>query len=248
MTCQKNAGTIWSGKAGKREKSPPVFPRARRKRIMAYCVGLALLLCAATLTVNGYVSKVGARYIVAAADVPKADAMLVLGAGVLPDGSLSDALDNRLSAGYELYKTGKAEKVIVSGDHGKRNYDEVNAMKKYFTDRNVPAEKVFMDHAGFTTYESLYRAREIFQVKRVIIITQQYHLKRAVFIARELGLEAYGVASDSYYPAAITLWDHAREIAARNKAALFTKIIKPKPTFLGETIPITGDGRVTDDK
>lgn len=85
-------------------------------------------------------------------------------------------------------------------------------------------------------------------MKRVIIVTQQYHLKRAVFIARELGLETYGVASDSYYPAAITLWDHAREIAARNKAVLFTKIIKPKPTFLGEAIPITGDGRATDDK
>ena len=105
-----------------------------------------------------------------------------------------------------------------------------------------------MDHAGFNTYESIYRARDIFQVKKVIIVTQEYHLMRAVFIARELGLEAYGVASDLHdYGEVMTMY-RLREVAARNKAFFTAKFFKPKPTFLGETIPVTGDGRATDDK
>jgi vancomycin permeability regulator SanA len=217
----------------------------RAKQTLAICL---LILAVVAFAINRHVSEIGSKYIVGPDDVPKADVILVLGAWVLPDGSLSDTLGNRLNAGYELYEKGKSDKVIVSGDHGRKNYDEVNAMKKFLTDRNVPAENVFMDHAGFTTYESLYRAQEIFKVKKIIIVTQQYHLMRAVFIARDLGLEAYGVASDQYYAAPITRRDHIREILARNKAFFMTKIIKPKPTFLGEEIPITGDGRTTNDK
>lgn len=212
------------------------------------CIVLMVFLCLCSFAVSEYVSRMGSKYIVGPDDVPKADVILILGAYVLPDGSLSDALGNRLNAGYELYEKGKSDKIIVSGDHGQDNYDEVNAMKKFLTDRNVSAENVFMDHAGFTTYESLYRARDIFKVKKVIIITQQYHLMRAAFIARELGLEAYGVRSDYYYPHPLTRWDQVREILARNKAFFMTQVIKAEPTFLGEVIPISGDGRATNDK
>lgn len=114
--------------------------------------------------------------------------------------------------------------------------------------KGVSITIIFMDHAGFSTYESLYRARDIFQVKKVIIVTQEYHLMRAVFIARELGVEAYGVASDKHDYGQVMGLYKVREIAARNKDFLMAKIIKPKPTYLGKAIPVFGDGRATDDK
>ena len=84
----------------------------------------------------------------------------------------------------------------MSGDHGKADYDEVNIMKKFAIDKGVESEDIFMDHAGFSTYESIYRAKEIFGAKDIAIVTQKYHLYRALYIANKLGLEAYGVNSD----------------------------------------------------
>lgn len=187
-------------------------------------------------------------YISEASDSPEADAILVLGAYVFPNDNVSLMLRDRLTTGYELYEKRKANKIIVSGDHGRKDYDEVNAMKKFLKEKGVPIEDIFMDHAGFSTYESLYRARDIFQVNKVIIVTQKYHLMRALFIAREMGLEAYGVASDLHVYHGVMLRNEIREIAARNKDFLTAKVIKPKPKYLGEIIPVTGDGRVTDDK
>lgn len=179
--------------------------------------------------------------------MPEGDAILVLGARVYPDGNVSLMLHDRLTTGQELYQAGKAPKIIVSGDHGQKEYDEVNAMKDFLKEQGVPAEDIFMDHAGFSTYESIYRARDIFLVKRVIIVTQKYHLMRALFIARSLGLEAYGVAADKHIYHQVMLKSELREIAARNKDFLTAKIFKPLPKYLGEVIPVTGDGRVTDD-
>lgn len=221
-----------------------------KKRIKAMILFIAAMTVIAGLTVvqiNNYVRETGSRYITEPEQAPEADAILVLGAYVSPDGTVSDVLNDRLAVGYELYEQGKAPKIIVSGDHGRKDYDEVNAMKDFLSSKNVPEEDVFMDHAGFSTYESIYRARDIFQVKKLIIVTQEYHLMRAVFIARELGLEAYGVISDKrnyYYMSQYQL----REIAARNKDFFLAKILKPEPTFLGEEIPVSGDGRATDDK
>lgn len=157
-------------------------------------------------------------------------------------------LKDRVTTGYELYKNSKAPKIIVSGDHGRQDYDEVNTMKDYIKSKGVTGEDIFMDHAGFSTYESLYRARDIFQVKQVIIVTQRYHLLRAVFIARELGLEAYGVAADNHDYGQVMAAYGVREMAARNKDFWLAKYIKPQPTFLGEAIPVFGDGGATDDK
>ncbi len=213
------------------------------------CLFLLLILGGtAFLSINAYVALIGRQYIDNANDVPKADAILVLGAYVFPDGTLSNMLNDRLTTGYELYKSGKAQKILVSGDHGRRNYDEVNAMKSYLVGCGVPGQDVFMDHAGFSTYESIYRARDIFQVKKLLIVTQDYHLRRAVFIARELGLEAYGVPADLHDYGPVMYQYGLREIIARNKDFFLAAIIKPKPTFLGDSIPVTGDGRATDDK
>ncbi|GAB6153947.1 ElyC/SanA/YdcF family protein [Desulfosporosinus burensis] len=222
--------------------------KERLKKAIFFSVLLLLLACTTVLIINQNVESVGANYIINSNDVPKAEAILVLGAYVFPNGTVSTMLNDRLTTGYELYEQGKAPKLIVSGDHGRKDYDEVNSMKSFLKDKGVPNQDVFMDHAGFSTYESVYRARDIFKVQKVIIVTQEYHLKRAVYVARALGLEAYGVASDRRdYGQAMKMYN-LREIAARNKDFLWTNVIKPKPTFLGDAIPVFGDGKATDDK
>ena len=175
-----------------------------------------------------------------------ADCILVLGAGVWNENTPSPMLADRLDMGLRLYEAGISDRLLVSGDHGRVNYDEVNVMKSYAVERGVPSEAVFMDHAGFSTYESLYRARDIFGVERVVIVTQEYHMYRALYVAESLGLEAVGVVTEpvSYGGQAMR---EAREIAARMKDFI-TVIGKPLPTYLGEAIPISGDGNATNDK
>ena len=119
-------------------------------------------------------------------------------------------------------------------------------MKSFAIERGIPSENVFMDHAGFSTYESIYRAKEIFDVKKMVIVTQKYHLYRALYIANKLGIEAYGVGSDPR-PYVGAEWLELREIIARDKD-FFSTIIKPKPTYLGDKIPISGNGDLTNDK
>ena len=170
----------------------------------------------------------------------------MLGAGVRNDGSLSAMLEDRLRRGVELYQLGAAPKLLMTGDHGRENYDEVDAMKSYAVDQGIASADVFMDHAGFSTYESMYRAKEIFQAKKIIIVTQEYHLYRALYIAERLGLEVYGVSSDYRTYSGQTARD-IREVLARVKD-FGTSIFKPEPTYLGETIPIWGDGNLTNDE
>lgn len=221
--------------------------KVRIKRVLIIFGLLTVIASCSIILIDQYVQRTGSNYVFKPHQSPESDAILVLGAYVFPDGTLSYMLNDRLDQAYELYVNGKAGKILVSGDHGRKNYDEVNTMKKYLINKGVPPEDVFMDHAGFNTYESVYRVRDIFQVKKVIIVTQGYHLTRAVFIARELGLEACGVASDLHnYGEVMTIY-RFRETAARNKDFFMAKLLRPQPTFLGETIPITGDGRVTDD-
>ncbi|NBJ16504.1 MAG: hypothetical protein FNP40_13275 [Dehalobacter sp. 4CP] len=221
--------------------------RIRIKVLIGSLLAITVILLGSMLMINNYVERVGTKYIGDVDHVPEVDAILVLGAYVFPDGTASSMLADRLTVGYELYQQGKAPKILVSGDHGRTDYDEVNAMKRFLLEKGVKGQNVFMDHAGFSTYESLYRARDIFLAKKVIIVTQEYHLKRAVFVARSLGLEAYGVASDRHDYGQAMAYYQIREIAARNKDFLWTKIIKPKPTFLGDVIPVFGDGGATDD-
>ena len=174
-----------------------------------------------------------------------ADCIIILGAGIWDGGRPSPMLEDRLLQGIELYEHGSSDRLLMSGDHGRKDYDEVNVMKQFAKDRGIPSEHVFMDHAGFSTYESLYRARDIFEARRVIIVTQKYHIYRALYIAGKLGLEAYGVASDPRRYAGQSLRD-LREIVARVKD-YFIVMVQPEPTHLGETIPISGDGDMTND-
>ncbi|MBO4734037.1 MAG: YdcF family protein, partial [Clostridia bacterium] len=173
------------------------------------------------------------------------DCIIVLGCQVKSDGSLSHMLRDRLITALELYNAGAAPKLLMSGDHGQTEYNEVGAMKKYATENGVPSADVFMDHAGFSTYETVYRAKEVFKAQKVIIVTQEYHLYRALYIAKKLGVDAYGVSSDLNVYAGQSVRD-VREILARNKD-FFKCILKPEPKYLGDAIPISGSGDLTDD-
>ena len=219
------------------------------KRILLVLLCLCLLAALAGLGVSAWVRRsVRDRILTpeqAAAD-GEFDCILVLGCQVWADGSPSKMLRDRIDRGLELYQAGAAPKILMSGDHGTIGYDEVNAMKRIATDAGVASEDVFMDHAGFSTYESIYRARDVFQCRRVLIVSQEYHLYRALYCAKALGLDACAVAAeDIHYPGQIIR--EAREIAARNKDFLKC-IFKPEPTFLGEPIPITGSGDATNDE
>jgi len=176
----------------------------------------------------------------------EADCILVLGAGLLPDGRPNLMLSERIDTGVALYELGAAPKLLMSGDHGREDYDEVNAMKASALQQGAPSEDVFMDHAGFSTYESLYRARDIFGARRILIVTQAYHLPRAIYIAQRLGLEAAGVPCDTARYRG-QLYRDVRELLARDKD--FVKcVFQPEPTYLGEAIPLTGSGDVTNDR
>ena len=176
------------------------------------------------------------------------DCVLVLGAGVWGDGP-SHLLEERLNKGVEVYNTGCTNRILMTGDHGREEYDEVNVMKSFAIEKGAIAEEVFMDHAGFSTYESMYRAKEVFQVKKVVIVTQKYHLYRAVYNARKLGIDAYGIPADGQYNFSLPVrtYNNFRESLARCKDFIWC-IIKPEPTYLGEAIPISSSGVLTDDK
>lgn len=171
------------------------------------------------------------------------DCIIVLGCLVRSDGTPSNMLHDRLDCGCSLYSDGAAPKILMSGDHGRKDYDEVNTMKDFAINLGISSEDIFTDHAGFSTYDSMYRARDIFKCKKVIIVTQKYHLYRALYIAEALGLEAYGVAADSRKYTGQWTRD-IREIVARTKDCFMTAFNVP-PVVLGDTIPISGDGNLS---
>ena len=201
-----------------------------------------------TLGVNIYVKVVGGKRIISPETATKlmdVDCIIVLGCGVDSNGNPSWMLADRLKRGIDLYKQGVATKILMSGDHGKNFYDEVNTMKKFAIDAEVPSSDIFMDHAGFSTYESMYRAKEIFEADSVVIVSQEYHLYRAIYIAEQLGIKAYGVSSD-YRVYGGQKYREAREILARCKD-FFKVIFRPEPTYLGDVLPVSGDGNITND-
>ena len=219
------------------------------KTIFIILLCLALSGAATLFIINGYVKSVAKERILTVEKVAgfdNVDCIIVLGCQVRDDGTLSHMLRDRLMRGLEVYHAGAAPRLLMSGDHGRKEYDEVNAMKQYAIENGVPSEHVFMDHAGFSTYETVYRAKEIFEADKVIIITQEYHLYRALYIADKLGLEAYGVSADLNKYAGQSMRDF-REILARCKDWAMC-IFKPEPTYLGESIPVNGNGDVTNDQ
>ena len=217
------------------------------KKVLMYGIIVIIIIILIVFGINFYVRISTEKQIIKENDYTQlsdVDCIIVLGAGVWGD-KPSHMLEDRLLEGIKLYQNNVSNKIIMSGDHGREEYDEVNIMKKYAIENGVPSENIFMDHAGFSTYESIYRAKDIFEAKKVVIVTQKYHLYRALYIANKLGLEAYGVGADPRQYIGAT-YREIREILARDKD--FVKcIFKPKPTYLGDTIPVSGNGDITND-
>ena len=216
----------------------------KKKKILLFVAIIVLALSIVPFAISLYVVNSSTAFIRDFnADNLKSlepECILVLGAGLKPDGTPSHMLQDRLEVGVALYQAGVASKLLLSGDHGQNQYDEVNAMKKYALDHNVPAEDIFLDHAGFSTYESMYRAQSIFEVKSAIVVTQKYHQYRALYLGQSFGMEVYGVCSDQRTYAGQDMRD-VREVVARDKD--FLKLIfKPEPTYMGNAIPISGNG------
>lgn len=211
-------------------------------------LALGLLGIIVVMSINSWVVNSTKEQILSeeeAAGLQGVDCIVVLGCQVKSDGTPSIMLEDRLKRGIALYEQNAAPKLLMSGDHGTQGYDEVNAMKRYALDADIPSEDVFMDHAGFSTYESIYRAKEIFGADKIIVVTQTYHLYRALYIANAMGIEAYGVAAE-YQEYGGQMMRDVREILARVKD-FGMSIFKPEPTYLGEAIPISGNGELTHD-
>lgn len=222
--------------------------KIKKHKLFIIFICLSVIGFGYILSVNSYMKKVVVEKVLIseeAVELETVDCIIVLGCYVKENGLPSDMLRDRLSRGIELYELGAAPKIIMSGDHGRLEYDEVNIMKQYAIDSGIPSSDIFMDHAGFSTYDTIYRAKEVFGVDKAIIVTQEYHLYRALYIADKLGIEAYGVGSD-YYTYFGQQMREFREILARNKDFVKT-IYKPEPKYLGKLIPINGDGDITND-
>jgi len=197
----------------------------------------ALLFAITLLSLNAAIKSVTKNKILephTAAQLGDIDCILVLGCHIR-----SQYLADRLTTAFGLYDMGASPKLLMTGDHGREVYDEVNYMLDKAEEHGIERKDVFTDHAGFSTYESIYRAKEIFGAKRIIIVTQEYHLYRSLYLAEKLGIEAYGVSA-SLHGYGSQDYQDMRESLARMKD-FFYALIKPEPTFHGESIPISGD-------
>ncbi len=194
------------------------------------------------ILINLYILKsTGGQIFYSQDNLSKKQVALLLGARVYSNGNLSHVMQDRAETAIEIYKLGKVSKILISGDHGTSEYDEVNTIKDYLLERGVKGEDIFTDHAGFDTYDSVYRARDIFKVSSMIIVTQKFHLPRAVYIADSLGIDSAGIVADKrdYRDKER---NQIRESVARVKAFLNVSF-RAKPKFLGEVISIEGDSR-----
>lgn len=217
----------------------------RKRTVLSIC-GAVAVCCAAILLVTDFTVLRFRSSIVSIDDADHAPVVIVLGAKVKADGTPSDILRDRLLAAIDLYRAGSVDKILVSGDDGQVEYDEVNAMRRYLLAADVDADDIFLDHAGFDTYDSMIRAKKVFGVTKAIVVTQAYHLPRALYLANAFGIDVQGVAADRQHYVGILRYE-ARELLADVKAVIDV-VFHASPHFLGETIDVTGDGRTTWDE
>ncbi len=217
------------------------------KRVLVILLVLALLAMVLLFGLNAWVLHKTKGRILSPEESTRLtgiDCILILGCGVRGD-TPSPMLADRLEQGIALYQAGVAPKLLMSGDHGTTDYNEVTVMKRYAMEAGIPSEDIFMDHAGFSTYESLYRARDVFCARRIVVVSQEYHLNRALYDGLGLHLEVWGVAArEMSYRG--QLYREARELVARDKDVIWLLLQMP-PQYLGEAIPVSGNGDVTND-
>ncbi len=207
------------------------------KSVILVFLALSALLLLAPLALRQWVDgQTAGRIFGSVTEVPASPVAIVFGAGYWPSGRLSNALADRMDTAIELYGMGKVNKLLLTGDNRVADYNEPAAMAEYAEARGVPREDLILDYAGRRTYDSCYRAAAIFGVERAILVTQSFHLPRALFTCDQLGLSTIGVVADRHrYRRA--LWYEIREMAALSRAWLDLKLIRPLPV-LGEPIPV----------
>lgn len=238
------------------EKAICFLNKTKKRKIivalLACVLALSLMAIVAVTSVSGAVKKRTADRVITldkSDEVYGIDCIVVLGCYVRSNGTPSDMLRDRLDTALALFNAGVSEKIIVSGDHGKSDYNEVGVMKKYLVDNGVPSENIFMDHAGFSTYDTVCRTKEIFLAdsyyKRVIFVTQEYHLYRSLYIAESVGLDAYGVPADLHAYSGQSKRD-VRESLARFKD-FFSCYLEVRPKYLGDKISLNESGDITND-
>ena len=212
------------------------------------CIVIAVLMTMVIIISNIIMCASASKYIYDRDEVSKLpndfDCILVLGAGIYADGTPTPMLNDRLVVACEAYEYGCSDRMIMSGDHLHADYNEPGAMKSFAVEQGISDKVIFLDHAGISTYDSIYRAINIYGAEKILIVTQKYHLYRAIYIAQALGAEAYGVSASIrpyFYQPKYTV----REWAARVKDTLLS-ITKPEATYMGEKIDLSGDGAVID--
>ena len=215
------------------------------KKIIRICFQACIAVSLFCLFANiGVIRKAAQRIVepngLAAQSV---DCIIVLGARVYEDGTPCLVLRDRLDTAIELYHAGVSDRLLLSGDHGTVSYDEVTAMKDYAVEKGVAEQDIFLDHAGFSTYETMYRAAAIFGAKSCVVVTQRYHLYRAVYLADKMDMQVYGVQADRREYGRIRYFQ-TREALARVKDVVFATF-RPEPTYLGTPISLSEDGRIT---
>ncbi|MCD7439744.1 YdcF family protein [Streptomyces lincolnensis] len=206
----------------------PRLPRTRagrRRLVQAVMAGCVLALLPAT-----WMYVVTGDRLRTAEDVPRTEVAVVFGAGLWA-GEPSPYLAHRLDAAARLYREGRVEVVLVTGDNSRRDYDEPDAMRTYLTRHGVPDRRIVSDYAGFDTWDSCVRAKKIFGVDEAVLISQGFHIRRAVALCQEAGVSSYGVGVDARHDAT-WYYGGAREILAAGKAALDV-LFEPDPRFLG---------------
>lgn len=216
--------------------------------LLSIFIIIIILTILLTININLNMISFSRKYILTeseAADID-ADCITVLGASVKANGTPSNMLEDRIEESIMLYNLGISNKLLMSGDHINDDYDEVNVMKNYAIDNKIPSRNIFMDHAGINTFNSMYRLKNIFEVNKTIIVTQEYHLYRAIYIARKLGIEAYGVKSNPRNYKG-QFYRDVREVLARVKDFFIIRF-GSKSKYEGETISVFGDGDITNDK
>lgn len=228
------------------------------KKLLVFLIILIVVIGFSVVSINSHIINLEKEYIITALTPNKDDFMskeekemkefdpqcaIVLGAGLLNKDTPSEILKDRLDTAVLLYQKGIVPKILLSGDHGTKYHNEIHVMLLYMRNAGIPNEDIFCDHSGFNTFDSMERAKKVFKVNRAIVVTQTYHLYRAIYIGQKLDMKTRGVASDQKSYSGQPFRE-IREVLARNKD-FFLLRSKDKSKKTEVVYPINGDGSVT---